>query len=148
MEPDQADRSALNFDAFWRVLIVPLIVWGVMMLAPLLAGQPGVVCLTPAAWLLALWSGGAYMRMSGGRPGRWPLLGPALAGGVLGAAFGLIFVLITSIGMPPGDAPGEMGKAFLLDVIMVAAGFLVCAVFSVFTGWLSLRRMERSDRSP
>jgi fumarate reductase subunit D len=143
MEPDQLSNSWLNFNAFWRVLIVPLIVWGAMMTAPLLAGQPGVVCMTPAAWLLALWSGGEYVRISAGRPGRWPLLGPALAGGVLGAALGLVFVLVSSIGMPPGDAPGEMSKAILLDAVMAVVGILVCAGFSVFTAWLSLRRMER-----
>ena len=72
MESSDLDRPILHWGAFLWALIAPLILWGVMMAAPLLAGQPGVVCLTPAAWLLAFWSGGAYIRFSDGRPGRWP----------------------------------------------------------------------------
>ena len=46
---------------------------------------------------------------------------------------GVLFVLSAGLGMPPGDAPGELGKAILLDVTVEVAGIPMCAAFSAFT---------------
>ncbi|HTP11219.1 MAG TPA: hypothetical protein VMP08_23350, partial [Anaerolineae bacterium] len=83
---------AIHPSAFLRTLIAPLIAWGVAVITITAAGQPGVVCMTPLAWLLALWCGGRYVRLSDGQPDRF---GSILLGAVLGLALGLIFALVS-----------------------------------------------------
>ena len=84
------NAPVINVSAFIRTLIAPLMVWTVVVIIITLAGQPGVVCVTPMAWLLALWCGGRYIRLTDGRPERWPLLGPAIIGALLGLGMGVI----------------------------------------------------------
>ena len=60
----------LHLGAFLRTLIAPLIVWSVAVFSATAAGQPGVVCITPLAWLLALWSGGVTNWPFARRPAR------------------------------------------------------------------------------
>jgi hypothetical protein len=132
----------LSFDlnAFLRTLIAPLIVWGVLVAAAVLGGQPGVICVTPMAWLLSLWSGGQYIRLTGGSRGRWPLLGPAMVGAALGVCMGILFILVSSFALPPGTDPSEVGKAVILDAIIGLGGIVACTALSLFTGWLTLNR--------
>jgi hypothetical protein len=134
--------SLIHFSAFLRTLAAPLIVWAVLVAAATLGGQPGVICVTPMAWLLALWCGGQYIRLSEGRQGRWPLLGAALVGVALGTCMGVLFIVASTIGMPVGTAPGEVSKAVILDAIIFIGGVLVCTALSMFTGWLTLRRYQ------
>ena len=132
--------SLIHQGAFLRTLITPLIIWIVTVAFVTFAGQPGVVCVTPVAWLLALWSGGQYIRITGGRKERIPMLGPGLVGGVLGAGMGVLFVLVSSVSMPVGTAPGEATKAIVLDGVILVGGILACAALSIFTAWLTLNR--------
>jgi hypothetical protein len=135
-----ADSSAIHLGAFLRTLIAPLIVWGVAVFAITAAGQPGVVCMTPMAWLLALWSGGRYVRLSGRRPGS---LGPALVGAALGLGLGLIFLLVSTQAMPVD--PGEVSKTQALTALMIVGGMVVGAALSIFTARAALRRYARDQ---
>ena len=67
---------------------------------------PGVVCLTSLAWLLAVWSGNQYVNLCQGGPDRYPLLGPALIGSLLGMDQGILFILVSYLGMPT-ETPAE-----------------------------------------
>ena len=80
----------LNGTAFRLIhaLIYPVMIWGLLVALSALSRQPGVVCNTPLAWPLAFWSGVHYARRCDGRPGRFPLLGPAMLGAALGLAMG------------------------------------------------------------
>ena len=129
---------AIHLGAFLRTLTAPLIVWGAAVFTVTAAGQPDVVCVTPAAWLMALWCGGQYVRLSGGRPGH---LGPALVGAALGLGMGLIFMLVSAQTMP--IAPDEAGKSQILTAVMVLGGIAVCAALSTFTARATLRRYAR-----
>jgi hypothetical protein len=126
---------AIHLGAFLRTLIAPLIVWGAAVFSITAAGQPGVVCVTPMAWLMALWCGGQYIRLSGGRPGS---LGPALVGAALGLGMGIIFALVSTQAMPVD--PAEVSKAQTLTAIMIVGGMVVCAALSTFTARATLRR--------
>jgi hypothetical protein len=134
----------INKSAFWRTLIAPLVLWGVMVGFAVLANQPGIVCITPMAWLLALWSGVHYIDMADGTPPRHPLLAPALVGALLGLGQGIIFLLVSAKAMPvtTGD---DQATASLLTVVVFIGGMLVCAVLSVFTAWLRLHRERRNS---
>jgi len=137
-----ADRSskvpAIHPGAFLRALIAPLIVWGVAVVSITAAGQPGVACMTPLAWLLALWSGRQYVRLASGRSG---LLGPVLLGAVLGLCLGLIFALVSALAMPVD--PSEVGKSQTLSAIVIVGGAVICAALSTFTAYLALRQYSQ-----
>lgn len=125
----------LHLSAFLRTLIVPLIAWGVAVASITAAGQPGVVCVTPLAWLLALWSGRRYVLLSDGQPDRF---GPALLGAALGLGLGLIFAFVSTRAMPVD--PSEVGQAQTLTAILIVSGIVVCAALSTFTAWATLRQ--------
>jgi hypothetical protein len=131
--------------ALLRTLIAPLIVWGTLVVTITASGQPGIVCVTPMAWLLALWSGGQYIRLSKGQPGRRPLLGAALIGAGLGLGMGVLFILVSAWAMPVGTDPNEVRKMQLFTVCISGGGIVVCAALSVFTAWLTLRRYGREQ---
>lgn len=138
------DPHIIHVGAFLRTAIAPLMLWGTTVLLATAAGQPGVGCLTPMAWLYALWAGAAYVRLSGGRPDRIPLLGPALVGVALGFGMSAIFIVVSRQAMPVGDDAGEIEKARNLTAVISVAGAIICALFSVFTAALTLRRLRRS----
>ena len=96
MNPSSAssDLPVIYLNPFLRSLLTPTMVWCLAVILATLDNQPGVVCITPVAWLLALWSGGHYVRLCEGRTGRFPLLGPALLGASLGLAMGIIFTIV------------------------------------------------------
>jgi hypothetical protein len=121
-----ADSSAIHLGAFLRTLIAPLIMWGVAVFAITAAGQPGVVCMTPMAWLLALWSGGQYVRLSGGRPGS---LGSALVGLHWGWAW----------------ASSSCSSARKRCLSTRLGDMVVGAALSVFTARATLRRYTRDQ---
>jgi hypothetical protein len=132
------DLPSFQFAVFLRALWVPFIFWVGLVAAATIGGQPGVVCITPMGWLLSLYCGGQYIRLSRGPRGKWPLLGPALAGATLGFGMGILFVVVNSFGLPVGNTLGELGKAIFLDVSLGLGGVLICSALSVFTGWLML----------
>jgi hypothetical protein len=96
--------------------------------------------MTPMAWLLSLLCGRQYIILTDGRRGRWPLLGPALAGVVLGFCMSILFIVVSTIDMPVGNVPGDAIKAIILDAIISMGGILVCTALSAFMGWLTLNR--------
>jgi len=132
--------SSIHAGAFVRTLLPPLIVWGGMVAAATLAGQPGIICVTPMAWLLALWCGGHYIHLVGGVHGRRPLLGPGLLGAALGLCMGVMFILVSTFYMPVGPDPDEASRAQVLYVVLSLGGVIICTLLSLFTGWLTMRR--------
>ena len=142
MSDNSSPLPALHPNAFWRTLLYPLIVWGVAVVTITAAGQPGVVCVTPMAWLLALWCGRRYVILAGGDPDRF---GPSLLGAALGLAQGLIFALVSTVAMPVD--PSEANKALLLNIIMIAVGVVVCAALSTFTARAALQQYRRQYRA-
>ena len=141
--PPTLDQPPLiHTGPFLRALIPSLILWGAWVGVASFSHQPGVICLTPMAWLLALWSGGQYVRLSAGRPSRSQLAGPALLGAALGLLVGILFIFVTALALPAAT-PEDVQKTLVLDAVIVLAGVGVCAGFSTITAWLTLRRLAR-----
>lgn len=144
--PNTTSSSSSNVrlidpEAFARALLPPVIVWGALVLLGNLGGQPGVVCITPMAWLLALWSGTHYALGTSGQPARLPLLAPALLGAVLGLCLGLIFTFgIAPLSTSETDAQ-EIARYQRMTVFIVIGSVLVCGLLSTFTAWLTQRRL-------
>ncbi|MEZ4616785.1 MAG: hypothetical protein R2867_14955 [Caldilineaceae bacterium] len=90
-------------------------------------GQPGILCLTSLAWLLAIPTGLNYVAFSHGRPGRSPFLR------CLGRrdACGFFGLLVWALGpaLMPVD-PEEMGTLSMnqIGAILTGLGIVVSAV--------------------
>src|SRR5215207_4792782 len=79
------------------VLETPLrefVPWLAMVVLVSLAGYPGVVCVTPMAWLLALRVGNLCVAHSKSGQSSQRLMEAALAGGFLGFLQGMLFLVI------------------------------------------------------
>ena len=135
--------SSRNLDL--RVILeTPLrqfILWLAMVLLVSLAGYPGVVCVTPMAWLLALRVGNLCVaRSKSGQPSQ-RLMEAALAGGFLGFLQGMLFLVIVPF-MGPYQ-PDEITKTIILTLIMLLVGIFTGAGLSLFTAYLNEQRAKR-----
>lgn len=122
--------TSLHWPALLRGSLIPAIAWSVIMLGVTLNDQPGVICLTPMAWLLCAVGGlhyGQHERLSRS----------AIPGGLLaGAIAGLIMALLVWIGvayMLVGEIRAdEIARAYAfaggLSVITVIASSLLTAL--------------------
>lgn len=123
----------IDFGAVLRSALPPFIVWAAVVFFVTFVGhQPGVVCVTPVAWLLACWVGMACVARS--RNGRKSALlaEAALSGGALGLLQGLLFLLVAPY---MGEIkPEEWQKMLLLSVGMVVVGAAVSALLSTAVG--------------
>lgn len=117
--------------------------WLAVVLLITAAGQPGVVCVTPMAWLLALRVGNivAWRSRSGQATRR--LTEAALAGGFFGILQGILFAAITPfMGPIQGD---EWTKTIVLMLIIFIVGTFAGAGLSFFTAYLNEQRRKRTQ---
>src|SRR5215213_9201854 len=125
--------SSKNLDL--RVILeTPLrqfILWVAMVLLVSLAGYPGVVCVTPMAWLLALRVGNLCIAHSKSGQSSQRLMEAALAGGFLGFLQGMLFLVIVPF-MGPYQ-PDEITKTVILTLIMILVGLVAGAGLAFFT---------------
>ncbi len=132
--PQPQTPSRLDLGAVLGALWLPLLVWVVSLAAFLLSGFPGVLCVTPLAWTLAVPAGAIAVRRSRGLQ---PLLEAGLAGGALGLAQALLFALVSVLLLPvkPGEAPGTL----LTTAGIGLGGVTGCAVLALAAGAWSRR---------
>jgi len=120
----------LDFKAIVNAIWLPFVIWLMAVIAVAFGGrQPGVVCATPMAWLLALWVGLRCAARSGSAQRSSRLNEAALAGAVFGLLQGILFTLIAPF--MGSIQPGERQKAMLISVIMILLGAIVSAVLSI-----------------
>jgi len=132
--------SSKNLD-LRTVVQVPLrqfILWLAMVLVVTVAGYPGVICVTPMAWLLALRVGNVCVARSRSEQSSRRLLEAALAGGILGLLEGLLFLVIVPF-MGPIQTD-EITNAITLTLIMLLIGIFAAAGLSFFTAFLNEQR--------
>lgn len=117
--------TPFNHQAVISALFLPLLYWTGAVVAVSLFGYPGVVCVTPAAWLLALPVGLRVRReLHSTRPGK--TLEAAVAGGVLGFWQG---ALVTPFLLGQDIDIGVLNPIFAAG-LMILAGVLVGAGLS------------------
>ena len=114
--------------------------WLAMVVLVSLAGYPGVICVTPMAWLIALRVGNICVTRSTSAESSQRILEAALAGGLLGLLQGILFlVFITFLG--PIQA-SEWTRTIVLVVIQPILGILAGAGLSFFTAYLNEQRRK------
>ncbi len=148
MTMKQTHQPFLNISAFLGSLGMWLAIWGIIVLVVAYSGQPGVACLTPMAWLLALPAGWNYVAFAKGMPGRQPLIAGLLLGAILGLLYGLLFWAVSTYGMPAGSDPAELAKARTMNLVMVAVGTVIGALLSGIMARRAARLQERGQAVP
>ncbi len=106
------------------------------------AGYPGVICVTPMAWLMALRVGLLCVTRSTSQDSSHRLLEAGLAGAFFGLLQGLLFIVIIPFAGP--IAPGEEPNAVILTILMLIAGIFAGAILSLFTAFLTEQRKKRT----
>jgi uncharacterized membrane protein len=125
--------TSLGYFAPWLAAVL-LITW---------SGYPGVVCITPMAWLLAIPIGMVCSLRSKTQKFSTRLLESTLAGGILGLLQGLLFFIIIPVMGP--IKPEEEANQMTLNLIMLTAGALIAAVLSLFSAFSTERRKKRDN---
>lgn len=117
--------------------------WLVAVLLVTVAGYPGVVCVTPMAWLIALRIGNLVALRSLSDLSSQRLTEAALAGGLLGLLQGILFGAITPF-MGPIQAD-EWTRTILLIIGMLIVGTLIGAGLAYTTAYLiEQKRKQRT----
>lgn len=105
------------------------------------AGYPGVVCLTPLAWLTALQVGNVCVVKSRSAASSTRLFEAAWAGGLLGLLHGILFIVVVpAMGSIRPEEEANMG---LLTIIMLVAGILAGTLLSLSTAFLNEQRKKQ-----
>ncbi len=107
------------------------------------SGYPGVVCITPMAWLLAISVGSMNSGRSKSQKYSTRLLEAVLAGGILALLQGVLFFIVTPFMGP--IKPEEEANTMILNLIILGAGALIAAVLSLFSAMSMERRRKRES---
>ena len=137
--------SPNGFD--FRIIIeTPLrqfVPWLVIVLLIAVGGYPGIICLTPMAWLMALRVGNFVALRSLSDLSSRRLTEAALAGGLLGLLQGILFGVITPF-MGPIQAD-EWTRTIILIIGMLVVGTLIGAGLAYTTAYLiEQKRKQRT----
>ena len=135
-------QNKLDFRAIFIVPLRQFAWWLIMVLLITFAGYPGVVCVTPMAWLIALRVGNlvAWTSKSGRRSQR--LAESALAGALIGLLQGILFAVIVPLMGPIRN--DEMASSIALILLMLVVGTFAGAALSFFTAYLNENRRGNS----
>ena len=117
--------------------------WLIMVLLISFVGYPGVVCITPMAWLLALRVGNLVTQRSQSEQRSRRLIEAALAGGLLGLLQGILFAAIVPLMHPIQD--NEVTNSIIFILGMLLFGTLAAAGLAFFTAFLNENRRESSQ---
>ena len=128
---------ALDLRVILETPLRQFVPWLAMVLLVLWAGYPGVICVTPMAWLMALRVGNLCVTRSRSALSSHRLTEAALAGGIFGFLPGLLFGVVVPL-MGPIES-SERLKTILLILIMIIVDIFVGAGLSLFTAYLNER---------
>lgn len=142
MTSPAAASHELDLRIIFEIPVRQFIPWLVTVLLVLWVGYPGVICVTPMAWLMALRVGNICAARSRTESSSRRLTEAAFAGGVFGLLQGLLFGIVVPW-MGPIES-NERGKTIILILIMIIVGIFVAAGLSFFTACLNERRRNQA----
>ena len=142
MTTPPASSNGLDFRVILETPLAQFAPWLALVLLVAWAGYPGVVCVTPMAWLIALRVGNICVARSRSETRSRRLTEAALAGAVLGLLQGLLFAVIISLLQPIN--PDEKSRTVILTLIMIAVGIVAGAGLSFVTAYFSEQRRRAS----
>ena len=136
--PTSPPRPGLSIRLILETPLMYFVPWLAAVLLVTWAGYPGVICVTPMAWLMALAVGRRCASHSASSTATKRLLEAALAGAIFGFLQGLLFFIIAPR-MGPVTA-SEQTSALGISLGMLCVGIPVAAGLSTFTAWLVQQR--------
>jgi phosphatidylglycerophosphate synthase len=128
-----AIETPLSQFAPWLAIVL-LVTW---------AGYPGVVCVTPMAWLIALRVGIISVLRSRSEESSKRLTEASIGGAILGLLQGILFAVIISRLQP--ISASDQAKSNVLTLIMIVVGIFAGAGLSFFTGYLREQRRTKGQ---
>ena len=128
--------TGMDWSAVLNASIRTFIFWGIVITLITWKGAPGVLCITPIAWLLAAWVARLYLSHTRSQPSQW-VKEAALAGGIFGFLQGVLFVVLGQVMMPL--SPGEQSNMLLLGIASTAINL----VLGGFLAGLVVRRLRK-----
>jgi hypothetical protein len=138
-----ATSSKLDIRTVFETPVRQFVPWLVLVFLVTWAGYPGVVCVTPMAWLIALRVGNLVAARSRSDSSSRRLTEAALAGAVLGLLQGILFAAIISF-LEPISAD-DRNRSMALTLMMIAMGIVAGAGLSFFTAYLNEQRRHRTS---
>lgn len=140
------DEFSLNIRAMLVATLRLAVIWGSAVAMVVIGGFPGVVCVTPMAWLLVLPAARNYIIRYGTPNTPRPVLEITLVAATAGILYGLIFLFVANRFM---DArPDELGGVVVLSGIMVGVGAIVCAALAFTMAFFTHRQLQRAGSVP
>jgi hypothetical protein len=136
--PTSPPKSRLDFRLILETPLRFFVPWLAVVLLATWGGYPGVICVTPMAWLMALAVGRRSASQSTSDTRTKRLLEAALAGAIFGLLQGVLFIFIAPR-MGPVTA-SEQTSALGISLGMLCVGIPVAAGLATFTAWLVLQR--------
>ncbi|MDQ3006279.1 MAG: hypothetical protein M3R47_12975 [Chloroflexota bacterium] len=141
--PSASSPNRLDLRVILETPLRQFVPWLAMVLLVTFAGYPGVVCVTPMAWLIALRVGNLCVWRSRSRLSSRRLTEAALAGGLLGFLQGLLFAGLITL-LEPINAD-ERTRTIILTLILNVAGIFAGAALSFVTAYLNERRRNQAE---
>jgi len=114
----------------------------IVLLVAYVGNQPGVVCVTPMAWLIALRIGNVCVARSRSESSSSRKTEAAFAGGILGLLQGVLFAVIIAQVKPINSE--EEARATTLTIGMIVVGIVVGALLSFITAYLKEQRRQHT----
>lgn len=126
----------LDLRAMSMALFLPLLLWTGAVIAVSLMGYPGIACMTPVAWLLAL-PVGLRVRHDSESPGRQPLLEAAIAGAILGFWEGMILAaVVASTPYLPGLGITDLPSPIFTALLGLIPGIPITTALAAGVAWV------------
>lgn len=141
--PSSPSPNNLDFRVMIETPLRQFVPWLAIVLLVTFAGQPGVVCVTPMASLIALRVGNICAARSRSQLSSRRLTEAALAGGLFGFLQGVLFGIISPFMGPIKD--DEWTRAIVLILIMIVVGTFAGAGLSFITAYLNEQRKKRTQ---
>jgi NhaP-type Na+/H+ or K+/H+ antiporter len=117
--------------------------WLAVVLLVTWAGYPGVVCVTPMAWLIALRVGNICAWRSRSEQSSRRLTEASIGGAILGLLQGILFAVIISRLQP--ISASDQTKSNILTLIMIVVGIFAGAGLSFFIAYLNEQRRNKGQ---
>ena len=123
---------SFDFPALVSGLWLPMLFWTAAVILVTLMGAPGVICITPMAWLLAIPAGQKVVNGSRSQKDSHKIGQAAAAGAFLGMYQGILFLLIGLL-LAPGGPPVQEGM-LMYGLTIGVAGLFICGGLAAFFG--------------
>ena len=121
-------QSGLDLRAVAGVAVALFLPWALLVIVFALRGQPGAVCLTPVAWLLAVVAGRGVLNFTRSTDPAKRRAEAGLAGGLLGGLLGMLLTVMLQI---MGEITSQERLTLaLLGVAATLGGLLVCTILA------------------